>query len=255
MYPPPDGPEPEYPQTASPRYVTLRIPRLTPVVTYVLLGITVIIFLIQMATEFVLGQDLAAAMGLKVNELIISGELWRLFTPMFLHTSLLHIGFNMYALLALGPSLESYYGHWRFLALYLLSGFAGNVISFLFSAYPSLGASTAIFGLIGAEAIFLYRNRSILGAMAQRALGNVIFILVINMIMGLSPGIDFWGHMGGLLGGTFFAWFAGPVFRVEGGYLDPRLVDERDRSNALIFGVLDFVIFAALAMLKIWRGY
>jgi uncharacterized membrane protein len=61
--------------------------------------------------------------------------------------------------------------------------------------------------------------------------------------------------MGGLLGGTFFAWFAGPVFRVEGGYLDPRLVDERDRSNALIFGVLDFVIFAALAMLKIWRGY
>jgi rhomboid protease GluP len=227
----------------------------TPVVTYVLLGITVSVFLLQLATEFIFGQDLAAAMGLKVNELIISGEFWRLFTPMFLHGSILHIGFNMYALVALGPSLESYYGHGRFLALYLLSGFAGNVISFLFSANPSLGASTAIFGLIGAEAIFLYRNRSILGAMAQRALGNVIFILVINMVMGLTPGIDFWGHMGGLLGGSFFAWFAGPIFRVEGGYLEPRLVDERDQSSALIFGVLDFAIFSGLAVMKIWRGY
>jgi rhomboid protease GluP len=255
MYPPPEGPEPDYPAPTSPRYVTLRIPRVTPVVTYVLLGITVLVFLVQLVTEYVFGQDLAAAMGLKVNDLIIGGEIWRLFTPMFLHASILHIGFNMYALFALGPSLESYYGHGRFLALYLLSGFAGNVISFLFSANPSLGASTAIFGLIGAEAIFLYRNRSILGARAQRALGNVIFILVINMVFGLTPGIDFWGHMGGLLGGTFFAWFAGPVFRVEGGYLDPHLVDERDQSSALIFGVLDFVIFAGLATLKIWRGY
>lgn len=255
MYPPPDRPEPGYPETASPRYVTLRIPRVKPMVTYILLGITVVVFLIQVATELIFGQDLAAAMGLKVNDLIIGGEIWRLFTPVFLHGSILHIGFNMYALVALGPSLESYYGHGRFLALYILSGFAGNVISFLFSANPSLGASTAIFGLIGAEAIFLYRNRGILGGMAQRALGNVIFILVINLFLGLSPGIDFWGHMGGLLGGSFFAWFAGPVFRVEGGYLDPHLVDESDQSRALVFGLLDFIIFAALAMLKIWRGY
>lgn len=255
MYPPPDRPEPDYPQATPPRYVTLRIPRVTPVVTYVLLSITISVFLLQMATEFIFGQDLAAALGLKVNELIISGEIWRLFTPMFLHGSILHIGFNMYALFALGPSLESYYGHRRFLILYILSGFAGNVISFLFSANPSLGSSTAIFGLIGAEAIFLYRNRGILGAQAQRALTNVIFIIVINLMLGLSPGIDNWGHMGGLLGGTFFAWFAGPLFRVEGGSLDPRLVDERDQTSALIFGALDFLVFAGLAAMKILRGY
>jgi len=255
MYPPPDGQTPGYPETSQPRYVKVRLPHATPVVTYTLLGITVAVFLVQLVTEFVLGYDLASAIGLKVNELIISGQVWRLITPMFLHGTILHIGFNMYALFALGPALEGYYGHGRFLALYLLSGFAGNVVSFLFSANPSLGASTAIFGLIGAEAIFLYRNRSILGAQAQRALGNVIFILVINMVLGLSPGIDFWGHIGGLLGGTFFAWFAGPQFRVEGGYLDPQLVDERDQTSALIFGILDFAIFAALAAMKILRGY
>lgn len=255
MYPPPDGPTPGYPET-TPRYVTLRVPRLTPVVTYVLLGITIAVFLLQMATQFIFGQDIAAALGMKVNELIIGGEFWRLITPMFLHGSILHIGFNMYALFALGPALESYYGHGRYLALYLLSGFAGNVISFLFSGNPSLGASTAIFGLIGAEAIFLYRNRSVLGAMSQRALTNVVFIIIINMVLGgFSAGIDIWGHIGGLLGGTFFAWFAGPIFRVEGGYLDPRLVDERDQTSAVIFGILDFAIFAALAALKIVRGY
>lgn len=255
MYPPPDRPQPAYPEPMQPRYVRLQIPRVTPVVTYVLLSITISVYLLQVATQFIFGQDIVAALGLKVNELIINGEVWRLFTPMFLHGSILHIGFNMYALFVLGPALESYYGHGRYLTLYILSGFAGNVISFLFSANPSLGASTAIFGLIGAEAIFLLRNRSILGAMAQRALSNVIFILVINLMLGLSPGIDFWGHMGGLLGGTFFAWFAGPLFQVQGGYLDPKLVDERDQTSALIFGVLDFLIFSALAAMKILRGY
>ena len=92
--------------------------------------------------------------------------------------------------------------------------------------------------------------------MAQRALSNVIVIIVINLMLGaVSPGIDNWGHMGGLLGGTFFAWFAGPLFRVEGGSLDPHLVDERDQTQTLIFGVLDFAIFAALAAMKVLRGY
>jgi rhomboid protease GluP len=255
VYPPPNTPEPGYPADTPPRYVTLRLPRATPIVTYVLLSVTVTVFVFQLMTQFLLGQDLPAALGMKVNDLIIAGQLWRLFTPVFLHGSILHIAFNMYAQYFLGPTLESSYGHGRFLALYMLSGFAGNVISFLFSSNPSLGSSTAIFGLIGAQGIFLYRNRSILGAMAQRALSNVIFIIVINLMLGLSPGIDNWGHMGGLLGGTFFAWFAGPLYRVEGGLLDARLVDERDYSSAVVVGVLNFAIFSALAAMKIFRGY
>jgi rhomboid protease GluP len=256
MYPPPDGQTPGNQSATSPRYVMLRIPRVTPVVTYVLMGITIAVYLLQVLSQNIYGVDIVANMGLKANEQIISGQFWRLFTPMFLHGSPLHIIFNMYALFVLGPSLEGYYGHGRYLTLYILSGFAGNVISFLFSSVPSLGASTAIFGLIGAEAVFLFRNRRILGSGAQRALSNVIFIIVINLMFGgFSAGIDNWGHMGGLLGGTFFAWYAGPLFRVEGGTLDPHLVDDRDPARALIIGVLDFAIFAALALMKVLRGY
>ncbi len=98
-------------------------------------------------------------LGLKVNELIVQGQYWRLLTPMFLHGDILHLGFNMYALYIFGPSLERYFGHLRFITLFVLSGFAGNVLSFMFSAAPSLGSSTAIFGLLGAEGVFLYRNR------------------------------------------------------------------------------------------------
>jgi rhomboid protease GluP len=110
-----------------------------------------------------LGFDVPAALGMKVNELIIHGQIWRLITPVLLHGSILHLGFNMYALYILGPGLERFYGHWRFLTLYLLAGFAGNVMSFIFSPNPSLGASTAIFGLLGAQGVFLYHNRGIYG--------------------------------------------------------------------------------------------
>ena len=63
------------------------------------MAITIAVYLLQIATEYLLGTDLPAALGMKVNELIIQGQVWRLFTPMFLHASILHIGFNMYALL------------------------------------------------------------------------------------------------------------------------------------------------------------
>ena len=128
----------------------------------------------------------------------------------------MHIAFNLYALFIFGPGLERYYGHGRYLALFLISGFAGNVASFLFSPAPSLGASTAIFGLLGAEGVFLYQNRSLLGRGAQRALTNLIVLAVINLVLGMQPGIDNWGHIGGLIGGTLFASFGGPVLRVDG---------------------------------------
>lgn len=235
-----------------PQQVPVRAPRAAPVITYTLLGLCIGVYLLQMATELLLGFDYPAALGLKVNELIIRGQLWRLFTPMFLHGSILHIALNMYALMAFGPGLERYYGHGRFLALYLLSGFAGNVISFQFSAAPSLGSSTAIFGLLGAEAVFLYRNRELFGRSAQRSLVNLITIAVINLVIGMSPGIDNWGHIGGLLGGSLFAWFGGPTLQVEGMYPDLNLVDVRPSRSVLLAGLGVALLFAILAALKIF---
>lgn len=166
---PPDNSQPVDPQFGQtpPRLqpVPATFRRETSVVVYVIMGLTIVVYLLQLLTQYVMGgMDLPAALGMKVNALIQQGQLWRLFTPMLLHGSLLHIGFNMYALYALGPGLESFYGHRRFLVLYVLSGFAGNVMSFIFSSANSLGSSTAIFGLLAAQAVFLYQNKTIFGS-------------------------------------------------------------------------------------------
>jgi rhomboid protease GluP len=231
------------------RRIQFRAGRDTPIATYSLMGITILVFLLQQASILLLnGTDLPAVFGMKVNDLILGGQLWRLFTPMFLHGSILHLGFNMYALYIFGPGLERAYGHGRYLALYFLAGFAGNVSSFLFTDSPSLGSSTAIFGLLGAEGVFLYQNRRIYGTFGQRALINLVVIAVINLIIGLSPGIDNWGHVGGLLGGVLFAWYAGPVLRVEGIPPYHMLVDERPKREVWRAGVSIWLLFGLLAV-------
>jgi len=225
-----------------------------PVVAYTLLGVTLFVFVLQMGSAFQGGEDYPAQFGMKVNELIMQGQIWRLLTPVFLHStrSILHIGFNMYALYIFGPGLERHFGSVRFLVLYLLSGFCGNVFSFLFSAAPSLGSSTAIFGLLGAQGAFLYQNRELFGKSAQRALVNIITIAAVNLFIGLSPGIDNWGHIGGLVGGSLFAWFGGPVLRIEGIYPLVSLADERETGQVILVGLLIGLLFAVLAALKIF---
>lgn len=245
-------------QSAPPPYappvqpVPVRFPASRPVVVYGLMGITIFIFILQTVSPYVFNsRDLPALLGMKVNELILLGQYWRLFTPMFLHGSILHILFNMYALYIFGPGLERHYGHWRFLLLYVISGYAGNVMSFIFSVNPSLGSSTAIFGLLGAEGVLLYRNRGVFGGNAQRALGNIILIAVINLFIGLSPGIDNWGHIGGLMGGALFAWFGGPLLQVEGYYPPYHLVDQRGQRAALLAALGVGFLFTALVVLTI----
>ncbi len=224
----------------------VRLPDIRPVITYTMVGITVVIFLLQLGSKYLMGVDVPAYLGVKNNQLIASGQYWRLLTPMFLHGSILHIAFNMYALSKIGPRLERYYGHWRFLALYVLSGFGGNVFSMMFTEAASLGSSTAIFGLIGAQGVFFYHNRAIFGAATRAAINGIIMIAAVNLIIGLNPGIDNWGHIGGLIGGVIFAWLGGSILRVTGIYPDLALIDQRSPNEifqavgivAIFFSVL-----------------
>lgn len=101
------------------------LPQATPYVTYSILGLTILVYLAQMLSDFVLGNDWPALLGMKINEFIIAGQLWRLFTPALLHGSIMHIGFNMYALVVIGSGLERFFGHGRYLLLYLAGGFCG----------------------------------------------------------------------------------------------------------------------------------
>jgi len=251
---PPSGVEPQAPP--QPRRAAVSMPQVSPTVTYILMGIIIFVFSLQALSLSINinGIDLPAFYGDKVNSLIAQGQVWRLFTPIFLHASLLHVGFNLYALYVLGPGLERFYGHKRFLALFILSGFAGNVMSFLFSTAPSLGASTAIFGLIGAEGVFLYQNREILGESARQGLRNVIVIALINLFIGFAPGsnIDNWGHIGGLLGGALFAWFAGPLLKVEGIFPSLTVVDQRESGDVIRAGLSVGLLFTLLTAANIF---
>jgi rhomboid protease GluP len=233
-----------------PGSVSVRLPAGNPHVTYTILGVTIFIYILQLLSDTFLGYDLLAGLGAKSNDAIRAGQLWRLITPILLHGPPWHIGFNMYALYAIGRGLERRMGHWRFLLLYLLAGFAGNVFSFRITSAPSVGASTAIFGLIAAEGVFLYQNRRLFGKESRQALNNIGFVILLNLFLGFSSGglIDNWGHVGGLLGGALFTWFAGPLWEVVGSYPDLHLSDKREYRDVVVGTAMVVVIFGGLAI-------
>jgi rhomboid protease GluP len=274
-------PQSDQPPAPEGQMVQVQLPVLRPTVTYAILGVTVFIYLLQylaqpggllyntflQLSQIIMGSsltdllisrgyaqpDLLVMLGGKISPLIRAGQVWRLFTPALLHFSLIHIGANMYSLFALGPSLERFFGHKRFLVLYILTAMGGNVLSFLMTTKGvSAGASTAIFGLVGAEGIFIYRNRRMFGARARSMLNNVIFIVVINLALGITAGFDNWGHLGGLLTGLAFGWFAGPLMGLRndlGGYT---VTDRRTTNAVLTTSILIFLVLSGVAAVGIF---
>ena len=245
--PPPDQARPHIDIVATPNY--------KPVVTYTILGITVFVFLLQIISLYWLKVDLPGALGAKINELIVAGQVWRLFTPMLLHDDTLpiHVGVNMYFLAVVGPRLERFLGHRGFLLLYIVAGFAGNVFSFLFSPNPSWGASTALFGLMGAQMIFVVQNRAFLADNGKAALQSALVLIGANVLFSVMiPNIDMGGHLGGLAGGTLFAWFGGPKLDLdEIAFPRFRLIDTRGLRDQLFGAALVMLIFGGFAILKI----
>jgi rhomboid protease GluP len=189
------------------------------------------------AASMILRQPDLLQLGAKVNEAIIDGEIWRLFTAVFLHVDVFHIAFNSYALLVFGVQVESRFGRVRFPLIYLASGLGGSALSFLLSPYPSVGASGAIFGLIGVLGAYLYRYRNWLVAGRSR-LANIISILGYNLIYGLMvPAVDNWAHIGGLLAGLLLGWFLAPRYEFDSSDLfsgrPPQVLDQGSSTQWL----------------------
>lgn len=174
-----------------------------PVMTYVLIGLCVVIYLADRLTALsLLGKwdyGLLSYWGMRMNDRISAGEWWRLITPMFLHGSLLHLGMNCLALYIWGRYVERLYGAWRYGVLLLAAGFMGNVMGYAFSSYDALGISGAVFGIFGLLLALWKENRKVFNAL----FGVQVFIYAgANLVMGfMNTGIDNWGHIGGLLGG------------------------------------------------------
>jgi len=239
------------------RPVRVRVPNPNPVVTIIIMGVTILSFILQNLLETLYGVDVLFAFGGKINAAILRWEVWRLVTPILLHVSVVHIAVNMYALFIIGRRLERFYGHRRFLLLYLLGAFGGNTLSFVLSSAPSLGASTAVFGLMGAEIVFIYQNRKLFGsARTRQALLNLGVILIINLTYGFLPGmnIDNMGHIGGFIGGLFFAWKGGPLLQFSGQEPFFDMVDSRKKGEILVASLVVVVGFTIIALIKFFSA-
>jgi len=152
--------------------------------------------------------------GAKDNDLILRGQYWRFITPIFLHANLLHVSLNMLNFVVLGVFLERLVGHLRFLLIYLVTGVISIIASFYFIPQEiSVGASGAIFGLVGAYSIFVLTHRRAFRRGGIPALLWLVFVIVGNLSIGFFvPNVDNYAHLGGLLSGCVLGWWFTPLY-------------------------------------------
>lgn len=223
-----------------------------PQASWALLGLIAAIYVLSCVLSGNLFQPNFATLlvlGAKENSLVAGGEWWRLLTATFLHANLVHIFFNGYALYALGPEAERIYGTGRFLALYFVAGLGGSLASYLLSPNPAVGASGAIFGLMGGLGLFYYLNRETLGAFGRAQVQNMVAIAMINLFIGFAAQstIDNWGHFGGLVGGVLAGLALAPRLLVRPELVPP--VIERRFSPYSWVGVVALLV-AMIALLR-----
>lgn len=178
-----------------------------PIVTYVLMALCIIMFIVSgggYSTEKLI------LFGANSGILVKCGEIYRLVTCMFLHAGIMHIVLNMYSLYIIGPRVEDFFGKWKYLLIYFLSGISASLLSIgLNGDIIAVGASGAIFGLFGALIYFGYSYRGYIGAMVK---SQIVPVVLYNLVIGFFiPGIDIWGHVGGLIGGLMAANMLGTI--------------------------------------------
>ena len=160
--------------------------------------------------------DVLLDFGAMFAPLIADGEYWRLFTAIFLHGGPGHLLLNSLALFTFGGLVvERLYGHVRFTFIYVLAGLSGSVASYLLSPITvGVGASGAIFGLLGALAAFFASSHRVLGEVGRQTMTGILVAAGILLVWGFSnPQIDNWAHLGGLAGGFAVGLAFAPQYR------------------------------------------
>jgi membrane associated rhomboid family serine protease len=188
---------------------TPRLPVLPSRVTYVLIGLNVLVFLIELG-----GIMPLSGWGCLVPIRILSyGEWWRLLATGFLHAGVMHIASNLYALYIIGPQVERLFRAGRFIWIYFASLLGGSALVTLFSPLnrPTVGASGAILGLMGALLVYLWQYRDLLSN-ARNSVSRLASVVLLNLVIGLVPGVSLWGHLGGFLSGAMAAWAVLPQY-------------------------------------------
>lgn len=186
-----------------------------PIITYFLLGIMTILLILM----YVFGNGSVDGMSINTlysfGALVKNGSMIRLITSMFLHIGLIHFIMNAWSLKILGKQVETFYGHFKMLIIFLYSGIIGNLLSVILmnSNTISAGASGAIFGVMGALLYFAINQRTYMG----EALKNEILpVIIINLLIGfVVPGINVYAHIGGFVGGIVISTFLGIKYKTS----------------------------------------
>ena len=191
-----------------------------PIITKIIIGMCIALFLVP-NIDIILANNRAR---------VIDGHIYLLITSAFLHANIAHLLVNMYSLYIIGEQVETYFGKWRFLFIYIISALSGNLLSIVFNNGYSVGASGAIFGLLGCLLYFGYHYRLYLSSVLKN---QIIPIILINLLIGfMDPNIDNACHIGGLLGGYLATMIVGV----------PEKKNNTERINGLIVLVL-YVLF------------
>lgn len=171
-----------------------------PFITLGFLSIQTAVFLLAFLLPSLMIEFRGSMFG---PSIALNNEYWRLITPIFIHYGLMHFAINSVILYYMGQQIEAIYGHWRFLAIYLVSGLMGNLLGFAFNEMnvQAAGASTSLFGMFGAFVVlgFHFKNNPGIQAMVRQ----FALFIGLNLIFGMfDRTIDMYGHIGGLVGGV-----------------------------------------------------
>jgi len=233
--PPPANPNPyeqgtQYTYQTPPanRGAVQTIVRPRPTTTLVLLGSILLVFVFQLVRESSIGNVFSLSEGFSIQnlldlgglqkDLVQDGEWWRLISSMFLHASFIHILFNGLALYQLGGMTQRLIGPARMLVIYFLGGIAGGLLTIYLgnSEAVSIGASGAIFALLGGLIGYLFRHRLAYGPAGRAQLNSLLFNVVLNfVILSFIPQVNSLAHLGGLVGGAVLGYLL-PLYRAPG---------------------------------------
>ena len=210
---------------------------LEPKKPYITIGLIVVISLVYIYAMMGNSDTLVFYYGIN-RDFIREGEIYRLLTGTFIHIDLIHLLCNGYALFMIGNMVEGYFGRKKYPIIYIGSALTGSLLSIAMSSGYSIGASGAIFGLLGALLYFGYHYRVYFGSVI---LGRIIPVIVINLAIGfMISGIDNFAHIGGLIGGFLISKALGINSK-----------DKRsDKVNGIIMTILyiGFLVFLGIFM-------
>ncbi|CAL1377683.1 unnamed protein product [Linum trigynum] len=203
----------------------------------ILASINIAVFLFEIATpvrssEFQL-FSLPLLYGAKINDLILTGEWWRLVTPMFLHSGVFHVALGCWSLLTFGPEVCRRYGSFTFLLIYLLGGLSGNLTSFLHTPEPAVGGTGPIFAIIGAWLIYQAQNKEVVDKDTSESLfQKAMMTTALSFILSHFGPIDDWTHLGSVMTGIIYGFLTCPTLQLD----DASLRSGRDEGMAAVVG-------------------